>query len=91
MARDKSVNIPGQQRDLGQGLYAVVETFTKKPSNNADDEFSNTLIGRFFRDEVDRDPMLYLCRVTGLVDHWLEFLISSALLSTTTAEDPCQQ
>jgi hypothetical protein len=69
MAQHKSINIPGRQRNLGRGLYAVVETFRKKANDDddADDEYSNTLIGRFVRDEVDGEPTLYLCHVTGLV------------------------
>jgi hypothetical protein len=59
----------GHINTIYAGLYAVVETFRKKANDDddADDEYSNTLIGRFVRDEVDGEPTLYLCHVTGLV------------------------
>ena len=70
-----SIDIPeAGQYGIGPGLYAVVESFNKildnnNPENHA--EYSNTLIGRYERDEVEDGtgkPILYLAEVGSLID-----------------------
>ena len=75
-----SINIPeANQYHIGPGLYAVVESFSKisntndeqgDSSNEEDDEYSNSLIARYKRDELRNGsgkPILYLAEVGSLV------------------------
>ena len=74
-----SINIPeANQYHIGPGLYAVVESFSKisntndeqGDSSNEEDEYSNSLIARYKRDELRNGsgkPILYLAEVGSLV------------------------
>jgi hypothetical protein len=74
-----SINIPeANQYHIGPGLYAVVESFSKTnksddkqgDSSDEDDEYSNSLVARYKRDELGNGsgrPILYLAEVGSLV------------------------
>ena len=69
-----SIDIPESgQYGIGPGLYAVIESFNKILDDNHENhaEYSNTLISRYERDEVEGGngkPILYLVEVGSIVD-----------------------
>ncbi len=78
MVPGTSIDIPeANQYGIGPGLYAVIESFNRILDGNQENpeednaEYSNTLIGRYERDEVEDGtgkPILYLVEVGSLVD-----------------------
>lgn len=80
MVPGRSINIPEANQDhIGPGLYAVVESFSKSynvndsndQASDEEDEYSNSLIQRYKRDE-SRDgngkPILYLVGVGSIAE-----------------------